>query len=506
MFQNLQFRRQFLLTKKPIDQIDGWNCVKIDQYYLYVHPDLEINSIHDSEKTIILTGELYDSEQPEKLNADILKDILASAHNFESFVKSTRKYAGTFAFLFKDDWDFVILNDARALREIYYCTEENQVVCGSQPNIIARFSNPKVKASSDPLLIDFYRNHLQDSKWIGDETYFEGIKHLLPNHYLDINKRQAIRFWPKGAINRVSLDEAVSRGSLFLRGIMKAIVNRHPSMMAITGGIDSRTLLAVSRGIQDKIYLFVNNVGLGYKHPDIYLPERICKSIDVPFHVHEIPKDVNNDFRKMFLENTFLASEHYLPPIYHVFYKKHSEKRCILGVSEIARSFYGKEPWKLDGYRMAYLQDYQKCRYVIEQCELILADILPVAREAELNVLDLYYWEQRLGNWGAVRNSESLIAIEKVDPFNSHQLNEVFLGVVDSEKRKKILFREIIRNMWPELLKWPINPPNNMHGKITQFLTKMGVFGHGRLTELRYQIRYHKFLREVRSNDCQKTM
>lgn len=507
MYKRLQFRRQFLLAKAPIDQLADWNCLNIDQYCLYTHPDLEVNHVLDSEKSIVLIGELYDAEQPEKGNADILKDILGSAQNFESFVSSTRRYAGTFALLFKDDKDLAFLNDARALREIYYCTEDNLVVCGSQPNLAAKFSRPEVKLSSDPLVIDFYKNHLQDSRWIGDETYFGGIKHLLPNHYLDINKREARRYWPNGTISRLGLDEAVYRSCRFLKGIMNAIVQRHPSMMAITGGIDSRTLLAASRGIQDKIYFFINNVGLGYKHPDIFLPKKICKSIDVPFHVNEIPKDVSDEFRNFFLDNTFLASEHYLPPIYHVFHKQHSEKRCILGVSEIGRSFYGEEPMGLNSYRMAELQEYKECQYAMKQCEQILNDILPVARDAGVNVLDLFYWEQRLGNWGAVRNSESLIAIEKVDPFDSHLLCEIFLGLDEKERINKsnILFKEMIRNMWPELLEWPINPPNTVQGKITHFLTKIGVFGHGRLTELKYQIRYRKYLKKAESNENQIT-
>lgn len=505
MHQSLQFRRQFLLTKAPIDQFDGWNCVKIDQYHLYAHPDLEINSIQDSETSIVLIGELYDADKPEKQNSDILKDILASAHNFESFVKSIRRYAGTFAFLFKDDKNFAILNDARALREIYYCLEDNLIVCGSQPNLVAKFSSPEVKTSSDPMLVDFYRNQLQDSRWIGDDTYFDGIKHLLPNRYLDISKREAFRYWPNGTISRLGLDEAVSRSCLFLQGIMKAIAHRHPAMMAVTGGTDSRTLLAASRGIQDRIYFFVNNVGLGYKHPDIFLPKKILSSIGVPFHVHEIPEDVSDEFRKIFLDNTFLASEHYLPAIYNVFYKNHSEKRCILGVSEIGRSFYGKEPKTLDGYRMAELQEYRECRYVMRQCEEILDDILPVARESGINVLDLFYWEQRLGNWGAVRNSESLIAIEKADPFDSHLLCEIFLGVDESKRknRNNILFREMIRNMWPGLLQWPINPPYTMRSKARHFLNKVGVFGHGWLTELKYQIRYARYLKHAGRNERQ---
>ena len=89
---------------------------------------------------------------------------------------------------------------------------------------------------------------------------------------------------------------------------------------------------------------------------------------------------------------------------------------------------------------MAEMQEYRECQYAMRQCEQILVDILPVARESGINVLDLFYWEQRLGNWGAVRNSESLIAIEKVDPFDSHLLCEVFLGVEASKKKTEIIY------------------------------------------------------------------
>jgi len=494
MYQKLVFRRQFLLTLTPISALTYWNCLKIDQYYLYSHPDLGVHQVSDAEKIIVLIGELYDSNAPEKGNEDILKDILISAHNREGIISQLKRYAGCFVVMFKRGDDVVMLNDARGSREIYYCIESNQIVCGSQPNLVAKFSSPEVKPSRDQTLLDFYRNHLRDSRWIGDETYFEGVKHLLPNRYLDIDKREARRYWPNEPIRRLSLDEAVSKSCIFIQGIMRAMVHRHSIMMAVTSGIDSRTLLAASKGVENKVYYFINDIGFGNDHPDISIPTEILEHIGVPFHVQEIPEDVNDEFQKIFLENTFLASNHYLSPIYHVFYKNHSEKKCVLGVGEIGRSFYGKESKNLNSYRMAYLQRYKDCRYAIRQCEQILPEILSVARASGISALDLFYWEQRLGNWGAVRNSESLIAIEKVDPYNSHLLCEVFFGVdeVYRKKRKNILFREMIHNMWPKLIEWPINPPYTMRDKVESFLRKIGVYET--LIELKYQLSYLVYL------------
>ena len=122
--------------------------------------------------------------------------------------------------------------------------------------------------------------------------------------------------------------------------------------------------------------------------------------------------------------------------------------------------------------------------------------MLPVARKFGINLMVLLYWEQRLGNWGAVRNSESLIAIEKVDPFNSHLLNEIFLGVDEKYKHYQetpcMLFREMIKYMWPELLEWPINPPYTMRAKLTWLADKLRVFWL--LKEAKYQVKYLRHL------------
>ena len=496
----LHYRRQFILAKAPIAQLAEWEFLRIGKHFLYSHPDVEVNQVIDSKKHVVLIGDIYDSEKPEKGNADLLYDITVSAYSKEALFLQIKRYAGSYVLLFKDDKHHVIFSDARAVREIYYCTSSNQVVCGSQPNLLAKFANPEIKATCDQNLLDFYRNNLWDSRWIGDETYYEGVKHLIPNHYLDINRHETFRYWPNAPIKRLSLVEAVSKSCKFLQGIMRSILHRHQVIMAVTAGTDTRTMLAASKGLHNKIYYFVNNHNLGHSNPDILVPKRMLKNIGIPFHVHDVPDDVDDEFRKIFLSNTFLASEHYLPPIYNVFFKNFSEKMLVLGVGEIGRTFYGKDLKRLNSYRMAYKLGYKNCPYVIRKCEEILAEISPLARKFRINVLVILYWEQRLGNWGAVRNSESYIAIDKVDPFNSYLLNEVFLGVDEKYKNYSeqpcVLFGEMIRSMWPELLEWPVNPPYGMRDKITCILNKISLYEP--LKELKYNLNYLRYIYKAR--------
>jgi hypothetical protein len=485
----LHYRRQFFITIAPASPPAKWKHLQLSEYHIYAHPDLEVNRLVGPNRTVVLFGDIYDYEEPQKQNVDILEDIMSGPDHLNLFISQMKRYFGCYALFLKSDHEAIILHDARGLREIYYCTETNHVLCGSQPNLLFEYSNPEIKTSRDRDLIDFYDNHLWDSRWIGDETPFAGIKHLLPNHYLDINKRKAFRFWPSVLIKNIRLEDAVYHSSIFLKGAIKAIVHRHPVMMGVTAGTDSRILLAASRDVHDKIYYFVNNQGLGSSHPDISVPIEIFKSLGIPFHVHDVPIEVDDEFRKAYFHNTFFAAERILPSIYNVFFKEHGEKSLILGVSEIGRNFYGREPKQLDGFRMACTLGYPESRYIIRQCEHLVPILKSVAKQYGINAMTLLYWEQRLGNWGAVRNSESLIAIEKIDPFNSHLLYEIFLGVDEKYRyyldTPCVLCAEMIRSLWPGLLNWPINPTYTIHDKLIWLLAKAKLYGP--LKELKYQ-------------------
>jgi hypothetical protein len=495
LMNRLNFRGQFILAKDPIEELRGWNIIIINSFRLYVHPDIEVNQAEEMQNSIVLIRKIFDPYNFLKDNSTILKDILNCTSSTKDILLKIKRYAGSYVIIGKIKNEFNIWSDARATQEIYYCTNSNQIVCGSQPNLIARFSNPVIEKTKDSLVLDFYENYLFDSRWVGIETCFENIRHLLPNHYLNIHDRRPYRYWPNSRIELLSIQEAVSKSCKYLKGIMKSIVHRYSVMMAVTAGTDSRTLLAASREVLDNIYCFVNNRGLGYFNPDIEIPNKIFKDIGKKFHVHDVPEDVDDEFRKIYLNNTFLANERLLPSIYNVFYRGYQDKILILGVGEIGRTFYGLQPKKLNSHRMASKLGYSDCPYVIDQFDKYISEMLPIANSFGINAMIILYWEQRLGNWGAVRNSESKIAIEKIDPFNSHLLNEIFLGVNEKYKNYQeslcILFKEMIKSMWPELLEYPVNPSISLRDRIKSGLMMIGAYEI--LKELKYQVSYMRF-------------
>jgi hypothetical protein len=77
-----------------------------------------------------------------------------------------------------------------------------------------------------------------------------------------------------------------------------------------------------------------------------------------------------------------------------------------------------------------------------------------------VDLADLFYWEQRMGSWQAMSQSEWDIVQEVFTPFNCRRLLVEMLGVAPRHRTAPgfRLQKAIIRRLWPAALREPINP------------------------------------------------
>jgi len=501
----LLYRRQFFITNEVIKGLEKWQCQKIHDYYLYAHPDLELTKKEGLNSLIVLIGYIFDPINPEKNNEEILSDVIVKIQNMQDFIFTIKPYVGRYALIYLDKDQCAIFHDALGLREIYYCTNKNKVICGSQPNLISRYSDPKLGVTENRDILDFYQNDMKlvrsGRAWVGDETYFKDVKHLMPNHYLNIQSSTTIRYWPNKKLEKMDLDIAVKLSCKYLKGVLKAVTSRYKVMMAVTSGIDSRSLLAASKDVQDKIYYFINQEHtLNNKSADIYIPKSMFERLKIPFHIHRIKGPVDEEFKKVFLQNTFMSTDRILPTIYNVYYKKHQDKVNLLGVGELGREYYGEAPSELTGYYLAHKLKYRSSRYSTAQCERWLQEVKEISKNYNVDIMKLFLWEVLLGNWGAVGNSESDIAIEEFDPYDSHYIYEIMFFVEQGRGRSGIgeLFEGMFMDMWPELMDYPFNPNDTYKKQIKYLFQKLGIYKY--LKEGRYIYDRWKFNRMMGKN------
>jgi len=495
---HLRWRRQFLLTRRAVDPPSHWGHLEVGAFQLYHHPDLDVAQGRLADREVVLLGYLFDAAKPARTSQDIVADLVSRASDWPGLVRALKPYAGRFVILYRDGAGLKIVQDALSLREVYYATGPNTAVCASQPGLLTKFSDPNLRRTEDRETLDFYDVEMRPVRngrlWVGDGTLFDGVKHLLPNHYLDVERLAAYRYWPNEPWKPLEVSDAVDRACAFLQGMLKAVTSRYPVMMAVTAGTDSRTLLAASRDVRDKVYYFINSrPRLSGRSADIRIPARIFDRIGLPFHVHQIEQEVDPRFREIFLSNTFFAGDDLLPVVYNVYYRRHTGKVNLLGVGEIGRALWGSAPRNVTPYHLAYALGYTRSRFAVKACEAWLAEAGPVARVHGVDLMSLLLWEQLLGNWGAVGNSESDIAMEEFDPYDSHYMYETLLAVDDRSVGgdRNVVFRHMIRRMWPELLDFPINPPDNTRDAVKHLMKGLRLSGIPK--RLRYEWHRRRF-------------
>jgi hypothetical protein len=94
--------------------------------------------------------------------------------------------------------------------------------------------------------------------------------------------------------------------------------------------------------------------------------------------------------------------------------------------------------------------------------------------ESGLNIMELLYWEQKIGRWAAASFGEYDIVTETFTPYNNRLLNVILLGISERYRRDRMWHVPIkqIQCMWPETLSAPIQPGENLGGKLLRFIRR----------------------------------
>ncbi len=125
---------------------------------------------------------------------------------------------------------------------------------------------------------------------------------------------------------------------------------------------------------------------------------------------------------------------------------------------------------------LAIIWDYKGNRYVIENYSKWINEIEKKLESLDYNILDLFNWEERNGNWYSQFQVDKDIAQEEFTPYNCRKLMDIFLSVPSKYRdvHTNIFYRAMIKKLWPELLSEPFNP--NLKKYSSYYLKKAGLY------------------------------
>lgn len=416
---------------------------------------------------MVVLGYIIDPMTPNLTTLEIAERLARDSNTFDDLLSNIFGLSGRYVIIYWSEKEAKLVHDPCALRKAFYFFGDKNLFCASQPGLIKNFHH--LDGSQDLDLVDFISSEKflkNESFWVGDETVYHNVKQLMPNFYLDLRSKNVNRYWVNNPEKLGSLDEAVKEISTILKGSIDAASRQRLVMQSVTAGWDSRVLLAASKCVSKRILYFVNTMNV-YKdnHMDIAVPKKMLGDMGLEVNIfREMPKlrDEFYEVMKMNVEGARKLPKTLAIQYYHDF---HYGKLNINGNgSEIVRCYYGEKCAESSMISSSYVIKKagldQDSTYLHRKVEDWLADVRDLVEEQDLNVMDLFYWEQRMGNWGGMFMSEQDVAVEGFMPFNNRRLLVLALGLDDKYRvgPDHILHKKLIKEMWPELLEYPINP------------------------------------------------
>lgn len=431
------------------------------EWQIHAHPALGLTQ-HTldsrSDRELLCLGTLIDPRAPASSNRDIVERLFELA-SFAELEASLSGLGGRWLLLVRLNDESRVYGDAGGLRTCFYTATAEGVSFGSQPALLATLAGREPASNPREGL---ERSAHADSYPLG-VTPYDGVQQLLPNHFLDLGKAERRRYWPLRKVPQRSCDEAARGIVELLRGSIHALALRCKLALPLTGGYDSRALLAAAWEVRDQLECFTV-VDLATPAYDFVLPLRLARAFGLK-HAFVRTDDATQAGLELLVLNTGGVWRDPNEQRILAFGKPQADVALLGNVSEVIRAGfyeYGNYPEHVDAALLARLSGWQGDPAAIEIYDRWLQALPP---DSDVHVLDLFYWEQRVGGWAALDSLATDTFIEVISPYNCRDLLTLGLGVpladrsvvAGAREESCRLHRRVCELAAPETLKLPFN-------------------------------------------------
>lgn len=434
-----------------------WNS-----YTVFTDSTLPLNQANSKTVSILLIGYIFHHEHKDSSNEDLLSLLLGKGQNVEDVIRSLQNCGGRYVALIADKASTVAVTDCCSMRQLYWYGDSENLVLSSSARLILDVLEQKPvlnNATAEFLASKVFSS--TENAWYGDKWYDDRINKVIANHYLDMKNASVHRvaYYYDGP---TSYDDIIDYTEQVLTGLISAAHSRYKIIQPLTAGYDSRLLLAASKKHCDttRYYVFGNNNN-SKQTADVKIAQDICRKVGLDLEI-VLPGRLRDDFLPIYQKKCYFPRT--LPKTAHIqwHYYNHGNSN-ILNVNGncigVVKCVYQNKARGGDdlGNLMKIIGNN---RFFASQIEMWYSDAISYCKNDAINIFDLFYWEQRMSNWGALYAFEQDIAIEEFSPYNHKNLLLALLHVNEVKRKspQRILYKDLILRLWPEVFSLPFNP------------------------------------------------
>ncbi|WP_152529558.1 hypothetical protein [Aliihoeflea sp. 2WW] len=367
--------------------------------------------------------------------------------------------SGRFAAIWNDG-ALRILHDAFGARTIFWRRQGGAVASHSEILALA-YGHIRCPDMREFVVLPEYK--ARNTKYLpGLRTIYSDVLALPPNHHYNFSTGNIRRFWPTVECQPSTFDQFVDEMKITVAALARSVPN---PVIGITGGIDTR-VLAVEYARSSVPFKAIT-----WSEPWIKPNERpiIQRTIDILGLDHsylamtgsiESPtarlagrnsggfrgrSKLTDDMMTNLNEGTFIRG--YGGEIIRGFYNLTSHNKLYSATPSEMLKAYGSsmKPVEVGERYMSIGLDAFS-----ELCEM--SDYSDLKG---YGLSDVFYWEHRMGIWGAAMHNEMDAAVKSITGMNSRRLYEVGLGLPEDERLSKDLLHRLTARSIPAMAKVP---------------------------------------------------
>lgn len=436
---NLSYRFGFLAHRDASTKIPSathnWRQHKFADFHIFVHP--EANSLHakSTAGTLFVVGDIYVAHGNLTAEAVLSKIIDGDTGALDAL-------SGRFALFVNSHNDATrIFHDPFGARSIYYCQHLDCVA--SHSSLCAEACSAE-RDRDAMAFVELPEYRLRGTSYLpGDLTVYSSIKALTPNCYLDTGRRHPVRYWPRQGPEASTKEVFFSACDEYFTKTAAFLNKNYSSVLGLTGGVDTRSVIAglVAKGVTPKLVTWTGN-----RLPEVERPvvAKMIAHLGLPHHFMD-PGNLQFDDQSTAVANStdratgFCRGRSALSANMHALFG--SSDVFIRGYGgEILRGFYNRHGVALTDDLVESLSRLYRTTRVASPSEFFTAFTRKAMSDFiertgyrsdmhGLDVLDLFYWEQRMGVWGSNMLNEMDPALYSMVGLNSRTLYRLAFGL-----------------------------------------------------------------------------
>lgn len=457
-------KNQYIISSEKLPTLpDGFSLHSFGNYNVYKDSALELYQSQNEKAEVMILGFIINPFQPKQTNLEIVENLCKNKTANQLF-EELESLSGRYLILYKNETDFVLFHDMFGQRQANYTFSNSKLVISSSVKLLIDYTKGKViYIPNHELLMADKGFKLFDQWFLGDLTWDQNIKKLLPNFYLDLNS-EVVKRIPLFEIINVSKKEIIEYSNQVVKGNYQAIQFRYDKIFqALTAGYDSRTLLAQSKEVWEDVQFYTFQRGDVNSKKDAEIAKKLSNQFK--FSYKTIPKLAKNQGFEAFYKSQFIIPRT-TPKFYNVLYFRQFEKFKTINISgdgvQMVRNLRNVNQLETPEILFDSL-GFSHHSYHLENFREWLNDAKEFAVENGVLISDLFTQEiaqaQLTARWS---HEFDLSGCEEFNPFNHKKMIYSILKNIPVSERIGPNYqfqKELMESSIQNITKIPFNPP-----------------------------------------------